>query len=170
MMRSCGEAGRERNVRRVNKFLVCLVTKGAASSRRVDARWVGRKTGRLNRSRGGIGNEKRNFTKDGLRVHLGISFAKPAAVIVDPNADGNKRPSALDNQIKVIPDAVDIASDDQQSAFLGRKFAGTRRASFGGTNYNSISKALRRPTLGLDFNYFEAGAAVNIGEGAAWDG
>jgi hypothetical protein len=73
-MRSCGEAGREREVRRVDKNLAYYGLEREASSRRIVA---------------------------------------PSAVIVDPNADGSKRPSALDNQIKVIPDAIDVASSDQ---------------------------------------------------------
>jgi hypothetical protein len=112
-MRSCGEAGGEREVRRVNQNLAYYVLEGEASSRRIDARWVRRKTGRMNRLRWVIGDEQSNFKPDGGRVKGRIGFGEPSAVIVDPNADGSKRPGALDNQIKVIPDAIDVASSDQ---------------------------------------------------------
>jgi hypothetical protein len=91
-------------------------------------------------------------------------------MIVDPNADGSKRPSALDNQVKVIPDAVDVASNDQQPAFCGDNLARTRGASSSGTKYNPIPKALRHPTLGFNRDHVKAAAAVNIGHPAALDG
>jgi hypothetical protein len=60
----------------------------------------------MNRPRWVIGDEQRNFKPDGRRVEARIGFGEPTVVIVDPNADGSKRPSALDNQIKVIPDVI----------------------------------------------------------------
>jgi hypothetical protein len=90
-------------------------------------------------------------------------------VIVDPNADGSKRPSALDNQIKVIPDAIDVASDDQQPALCGGKLARTRDASRGGTKHNPIPKALRRPTLGFNRDHVKAAAAVSASHCPALD-
>jgi hypothetical protein len=66
----------------------------------------------MNRLRWVVGDEQRNLKPDGRRVKARIGFGEPSAVIVDPNADGSKRPSALDNQVKVIPDAIEIPSDD----------------------------------------------------------
>jgi hypothetical protein len=96
----------------VNENLAHCVLEREASSRRIVARWVRRKTGRMNRLRWVIGDEQRNFKPDGGRVKARIGFGEPPVVIVDPDADGSKRPSALDNQIKVIPDAIDVASND----------------------------------------------------------
>jgi hypothetical protein len=169
-MRSCGEAGREREVRRVNKNLAYGVLEREASSRRIVARWVRRKTGRMNRLRWVIGDEQRNFKPDGRRVKARIGFGEPTAVIVDPNADGSKRPGTLDNQVKVIPDAIDIASDDQQPAFCGRNLARTRGASSGGTQHNPIPKAIRRPTLRFNRDRVKAAAAVSVTHRSALDG
>jgi hypothetical protein len=66
----------------------------------------------MNRLRRAIGDEQRNFKPDGRRVKARIGSGEPTVVVVDPNADGSKRPSALDNQIEVIPDAIHVASDD----------------------------------------------------------
>jgi hypothetical protein len=115
-------------------------------------------------------DEQRNFKPDGRCVKARIGFGEPTAVIVDPNADGSKRPSALDNQIEVIPDAIHVASNNQQPAFCGGKLARTRGASSGGTQHNPIPKALGRPTLGFDRDHVNAAAAVNIGHRSALDG
>jgi hypothetical protein len=80
----------------------------------------------MNRLRWVIGDEQRRFKPDGRRVGARIGFGEPTVVIVDPNADGSKRSSALDNQVKVIPDAIDVASNDQQPALCGGKLARTR--------------------------------------------
>ena len=132
MMRSCGEAGREREVHRVNKNLTHCVLEREASDQKIDARGVRRKTGRMNRLRWVVGDKSRNFKPDGRRVKARVSFGEPTVVVVDPNADGSKRPSALDNQVKVIPDAVDVAGNDQQPAFCGGDLARTCGASRGG--------------------------------------
>ena len=138
LMRPCGEAGREREVRRVSKCYAHFVLKREASSCWIDARWVRRKSGRMNRLRWVLGDEQWRFKPEGRRVGARIGFGEPTAVIVDPNAHGSPQPSAFDNQIKVVTDAVDVASDDQQPAFRGvssQELAAPRRVGPSTTRY-----------------------------------
>jgi hypothetical protein len=124
----------------------------------------------MNRLRWVVGDEQRNFKPDGRCVKARIGLVEPTAVIVDPNADGSKRPSALDNQIEVIPDAINVASNDQQSALCGGKLARTRGASSGGTQDNPIPEARWRPTLGFNRDQVKTAAAVSISHRSALDG
>jgi hypothetical protein len=71
-------------------------------------------------------------------------------VVVDPNPDRSERPCALDNQVKIIPDPVDIASRNDQARLIGSQVERTFGTPRGGSEHNLKPKTPGPPAFGLN--------------------
>lgn len=113
------------------------------------------------------GTDHRTFTPDRRSAGARVSLNEPAVVVVDPDADESKRPGALDDQVQVAADTVDVAGYNPQSARFGGDVERTRSAPSVGIKHNSIAKALQFPAFGFDRDSLRAAAAIEAGTRAA---